>query len=92
MIDEMAYIEREAREQGESDYRADMLARGLCAECGGAGRVPAWGTGDTASGWADTCDECNGTGKDLRGCEWCNITHSVQKCPDVRALLMREGE
>jgi hypothetical protein len=83
MIDELQYIEREAREQGEADYRNEMLAKGLCFECGGEGRVPTWGTGDQAGGWAETCQECRGTGKDLRGCEWCGITHHIQQCPAI---------
>lgn len=61
-----------------------------CAECNGEGRTPNGScTGDTAGGWADTCDVCHGTGKDLRGCEWCSITHAPQDCPAIRAELMK---
>ena len=91
MIDELRYIEHEAREQGEADWRAEMREKALCLECGGEGRTPAYGTGDQAGGWAETCQECKGTGKDLRGCEWCGICHPVQTCPAIRALLMGEG-
>lgn len=64
---------------------------GLCAECNGEGRTPnPYCTGDTAGGWADTCDTCHGTGKDVRGCEFCNVTHSPQNCPAIRAALMKE--
>lgn len=87
MISELQYIEREAREYGEAEYRADCLARGLCFECGGEGWLMGW---DPAS--ERECQECKGTGKDLRGCEWCGIAHHVQDCPAVRALLMAEPE
>ncbi len=84
MIDELRYIEHEAREQGEADYRTEMLAKGWCAECGGGGHWPnPYGCGDSHGGWAETCQECKGTGKDLRGCEWCGVTHHIQQCPAI---------
>ncbi len=87
------YIEAEARENGESDYRADCWKAGICPECGGDGRFyNMFGTGDQAGGLADTCDACEGSGKDMRGCLECDIGHDIQACPQVRALLMKEGE
>ena len=81
----LRYIEREAREQGEADYRTEMLAKGLCFECGGEGYEFDW-TGARGA----MCYECKGTGKDLRGCEWCGITHHIQQCPAI-AFYRREG-
>ncbi len=110
MIDELRYIEQEAREQGEADFlreiqaigyiayttlhpevldilpdhikmdmwEADARARGVCLESGGVD-------------FAETCPACNGTGKDLRGCEWCGITHHIQRCPAI-AFYGREGK
>lgn len=34
-----------------------------CPSCQGEGRIPAYGTGDQAGGYADTCQECKGTGR-----------------------------
>jgi hypothetical protein len=88
--DEMRDIEAEAREQGESDYRAECWKAGICAECGGDGRFyNMFGTGDQAGGLADTCDACEGSGKDLRGCLDCGTGHTIQDCPVIRARLMR---
>lgn len=33
-----------------------------CIYCDGKGRYPSNGNGDQAGGWAETCEECNGTG------------------------------
>lgn len=36
---------------------------GTCADCDGNGWIEAYGEGDQAGGYADTCQECKGTGK-----------------------------
>jgi DnaJ-class molecular chaperone len=38
-------------------------ALGQCPDCDGEGRIAAYGCGDQAGGWADTCQECKGTGR-----------------------------
>lgn len=38
-------------------------APGRCPDCGGEGRIATYGCGDQAGGWADTCQECKGTGR-----------------------------
>ncbi len=45
----------------------------LCQTCKGHGSV-GFDVEDQR-----TCPACNGTGKDLRGCEWCGITHHIQR-------------
>lgn len=91
MIDERRYLEREAREQGEREYRLDMRMRGLCADCGGSGQVM---TGWTAAGlspiWGE-CEECCGTGDATILCPFCGHSSHAKACPPLRALLMGEG-
>ena len=88
--DELAYLEHEAREQGEADVMESLTAQGLCQECGGDGRFfNMFQTGDSAGGWADTCDACAGTGKDVHGCDECGSGHHVQQCPAIRKELFR---
>ncbi len=69
-------------------------AKHQCPDCDGEGRTPNGScTGDTAGGWADTCDTCHGTGKATPArCTACDGAHPTQTCPQVRALLMKEGE
>lgn len=88
MIDELRLVEREAREQGDGDWRNEMEP--VCFQCNGAGYIAFWETPLPGVSSDDTCRECNGTGKDMRGCEWCLVTHPVQLCPSIRTLLMRE--
>lgn len=38
-------------------------APGYCETCGGEGRLPANGCGDQAGGYAETCQDCRGTGR-----------------------------
>lgn len=86
-------IEADAREQGEADYLAECWEKGVCPSCGGDGRFfNMFGTGDQAGGAADTCDDCNGSGKDTRGCPECGDDHDIQACPAIHAELMKEGE
>lgn len=56
-----------------------------CLACDGEGSTPPAGV----NGWALRCDVCHGTGKDMRGCEFCFITHDPQHCPAIRARLFR---
>ena len=87
--DELAYLEHEAREQGEADVLEEMLERGACLEC--------YGTGYLLTGWQacglspifGECPECAGTGKDVRGCDECHTEHDIQKCPEIRKELFR---
>jgi DnaJ-class molecular chaperone len=61
-----------------------------CPDCDGEGRTPNGScTGDTAGGWADTCETCHGSGKDMRGCDGCGVAHTMQACPAIHERLMR---
>jgi hypothetical protein len=86
------------------DAQAHAGRVGKCADCDGEGRTPNGScTGDTAGGWADTCDTCGGSGKtvslpnnatpaptpveETRACLACGGAHIITKCPAIKAAM-----
>lgn len=56
--------EQLARTTAETaDIAADAAEAGACETCRGEGRYAAYGWGDQAGGFAQTCDDCGGSGK-----------------------------
>lgn len=49
----------------------------FCSTCDGEGRIPAYGTGDQAGGYAETCPDCDGRPREISGAELTTILREI---------------